>query len=91
MNWRSPHLVTVAMALLALAGYGLWELFPYMLNKHALRADSPYFLPACVACALTPLMGSILYVCYLNLSHRRRKDDDSVDEDFDPSRRNPGR
>jgi uncharacterized SAM-binding protein YcdF (DUF218 family) len=78
MNWRSPHVTVVVLVLLPLTFYGLWGVlwtaFGHVLNHHAWRADSPYFLPACVACAITPWVGGGLYACYwaLHLRMRRR-------------------
>jgi hypothetical protein len=83
MNWRSPRLTC-----LALAFYGGWRLFPYLLDHHALRAESPYFLPACVACAAAPLVMAIIYGSYHVLLRRLRESDrQDEDEISDPLRR----
>jgi len=77
MNWRSPRIISVILILMPLAFYGFfrvfWKGFGLVLNRHALRAESPYFLPACVACAAAPLVFGVFYVGYQALYGRVRR------------------
>jgi hypothetical protein len=79
MKRRLQHLIPLAMVATALALWGLYKLFPWLLRHHALNAESPYFLPACVICAFTPVVTATLYISYRALS-RRMDEQRSEDE-----------
>jgi len=91
MKWRRPQIIPVVLALLLLTFYGLWKLlwkvFAYVLDHHALRVESPYFFPACVACAIAPWLAGALYVSYVALNSRaRRRAERDVDDACDTKR-----
>ncbi len=91
MNWRSPHVISVVVLLLPLTFYGLWmvfwKVFGYVLHHHALRAESPYFLPACVACAAAPLVFGVFFGIYNTFYSRiRRRAERDADAALDTER-----
>jgi hypothetical protein len=78
-RYRRP-IVFVAPALVLLAIWGLQELFPYLLREHALKAESPYFLVACVICAAVPLTVGVFCGVHWYLLRRGTRTPAGIDE-----------
>lgn len=72
--------VFFAPALALLAIWGFCGLIPYLLREHALEAESPYFLVACVICAAVPLTVGIFCGVHWYLLRRGTRTLAGIDE-----------
>ena len=93
-RYRRP-IVLIAPALVLLAIWGLCGLIPYLLREHALKAESPFFLVACVVCAAMPLtVGGLCGVRWYLLRRGMREPagiDELVDIDAEAATRSDRR
>jgi hypothetical protein len=60
----------------------LYRLFVYLFKHHAKKADSDYFLIACVVCGLMPLTIGLLYGVYNYLEKLKEKQQAKENEKF---------
>jgi hypothetical protein len=60
----------------------LYRLFPYLYKYHAQKADSDYFLIACVVCGTMPLTMALLYAVYRYLQNLKEKQQAEQEKNF---------
>ncbi|MCP4263251.1 MAG: hypothetical protein GY774_37945 [Planctomycetes bacterium] len=60
----------------------LYRLFPYLFKQHAQKADSDYFIIACIVCGTMPLTMALLYAIYRYLQQLKEKQKAEEDKMF---------
>ena len=60
----------------------LYRLFPYLYKQHAQKADSDYFLIACIICGTMPFTMALLYAVYSYLQKLKEKQQAEADNSF---------
>ena len=67
------HIIMIAPGLVMFSMIALYRLFRYLMRQHAQKADSDYFLIACVVCGTAPLTIGLLYGVYRYLEKLKEK------------------
>jgi hypothetical protein len=60
----------------------LYRLFGYLFKHYAQKADSDYFLIACIVCGTMPLTMALLYAVYRYLQNLKEKQQAEADKQF---------
>ena len=82
MKLSRKHIIIIAPGLVMVSMIALYRLFIYLFKHHAQKADSDYFLIACVVCGVMPLIFGLLYGIYIYLEKLREKQQAEEDKKF---------
>jgi len=82
MKLRRKHIIIIAPGLVLFAMIALYRLFPYLYKHHAQKADSDYFLIACLICGTMPLTIALLYTVYNYLQQLKEKQQAEEEKKF---------
>lgn len=82
MKLCRKHIIILAPGIALFAMIALYRFFPYLLKHHAQKADSDYFLLACVVCGTMPLTMALLYAVYSYLQQLKEKQQAEEDKQF---------
>ena len=82
MKLNRKHIIIIAPGIVLLTMMGLYRLFVYLYKHYAQKADSDYFLIACVVCGTMPLIMGLLYGIYSYLEKLREKQEAEENEQF---------
>ncbi len=82
MKLSRKHIIILTPGLVLFVMIALYRLFPYLLKHHAQKADSDYFLIACVVCGTMPLTMALLYAVYRYLQQLKEKQQAEADKRF---------
>jgi len=82
MKLRRKHIIIIAPGIVLFIMIALYHLFPYLYKHHAQRADSDYFLLACVVCGTMPLTMALLYGVYKYLQQLKEKQQAEEEKKF---------
>ena len=69
MNLHRKHFIIIAPGIVLFAMIALYRLFGYLYKNYAQKADSDYFLIACLICGTMPLLMALLYAVYKYLQN----------------------
>ena len=82
MKLRRKHIIILAPGIVLFAMIALYRLFPYLYKHHAQKADSDYFLIACIVCGTMPLTMALLYIVYSYLQQLKEKQQAEEEKKF---------
>ena len=82
MKLRRRHIIIIAPGIVLFAMIALYRLFPYLFKHHAQKADSDYFIIACIVCGTMPLTMVLLYTVYRHLQQLKEKQQAEEDKRF---------
>ena len=82
MKLGRKHIIIIAPGIVLFAMMALYRLFVYLYKHYAQRADSYYFLIACVVCGLMPITIGLLYGVYSYLEKIKEKQQEKENEKF---------
>ena len=82
MKLRRRHIIIIAPGIVLFAMIALYRLFPYLLKHHAQKADSDYFIIACIVCGTMPFTIALLYGVFRYLQQLKEKQQAEEDKRF---------
>lgn len=82
MKFRRRHIIILAPGIVLCAMIALHLLFPYLFKHHAQKADSDYFLIACIVCGTMPFTMALLYGVYRYFQQFKEKQQAEADKRF---------
>jgi hypothetical protein len=82
MKLRRKHIIILLPGIVLFVMISLYRLFPYLLRHHAQKADSDYFLIACLVCGTMPFTLAMLYGIYRYLQQLKEKQQAEEDKKY---------
>ena len=82
MKLGRKHIIIIAPGLAMVSMMALYRLFVYLYKHHAQKADSDYFLIACVVCGTMPFIFGLFYGVYSYLEKLKEKQEAKENEQF---------
>ena len=82
MKLRRKHIIIIAPGIVLFAMIALYRLFPYLFKHHAQKADSDYFIIACIVCGTMPFTLALLYGVFRYLQDLKEKQQAEEEKKF---------
>ena len=82
MKLNRKHIIIIAPGVVLFTMMAFYRLFVYLYKHYAQKADSDYFIIACVICGTMPFILTLLYIVYNYLQQIKEKQEAEDDKQF---------